>query len=285
MTEEVDLTGSAETMLATLYGRALDAAAAHPVLGDPTARAVAARIDYDYRRLGMGPQAATSVAMRAKLLDRWTREFLHRCPDATVLHLGCGLDDRVERIDPGPGVRWFDVDQPEVIALRERLYRPRAGHRALAASVTEPGWLAEVPADLPALVVAEGLTMYLPTSAGPLLLRRLVGHFPRGELAFDTCSRLGVRLSRLDPRLRRTGAHLGWGVDDPTDLEREVPGLRLLTSATARDVAEPADLARTPRAFRWQIAVLGRLPLVRRMGHVARFAFGPPARPGSGRPR
>jgi hypothetical protein len=30
-------------------------------------------------------------------------------PVATVLHLGCGLDSRVFRIDPPPTVRWFDA--------------------------------------------------------------------------------------------------------------------------------------------------------------------------------
>lgn len=279
MAEKVDFTGAAETMLGTLYGRALDAAAAHPVLDDPTAAGVAARIDYDYGRLGVGPLMATSVAVRAKLIDRWTREFLDANSVATVLHLGCGLDGRVERIQPGPGVGWFDVDQPEVIALRERLYPSRTGHRALAASVTDLDWLAEVPRGRPALVVAEGLTMYLPTSVGPPLLRRLTGHFPGGEMAFDTYSRPAVRLSSLNPALRRTGARLGWGVDDPRELEREVPGLRLLTAATAADVAEPADLAHAPWVYRVQTAVFGSLPVLRRMWHVARFAFGKPGEP------
>jgi O-methyltransferase involved in polyketide biosynthesis len=43
-------------------------------------------------------------------------------PDAVVLHLACGLDSRVLRIDPGPTVAWFDLDQEPVIDLRRRLY-------------------------------------------------------------------------------------------------------------------------------------------------------------------
>lgn len=272
---EVALSGAAETLLATLYGRAVDARSAHPVLADPAAVAVSAKLDYDFGRLGIRPSSAVGIAMRAKVLDRWTREFLGDHPDATVLHLGCGLDSRVQRIDPGPGVRWFDVDRPEVIALRERLYEPvPGGYRTIGASVTDEGWLSGVPRDLPALVVAEGLTMYLPTAEGPALLRRLVRHFPRGEIAFDTYSRLGVRLTRRMPVLRRTGARLDWGIDDPKALEKEVPGLRLVTALGAFASADPADLAHASAAFRLEVAVLGRLPWFRDIGHLARFAFG-----------
>lgn len=101
----IELHGAAETLLATLYGRAIDARSPHPVLGDRTAAEVLEKIDYDFRRLGLAHSSAIGVALRARYLDRWTRDFLAEHPGATVLHLGCGLDSRVQRIDPGPGVR------------------------------------------------------------------------------------------------------------------------------------------------------------------------------------
>jgi len=272
--ERVALTGAAATLLGTLHARALDARSAHPVLGDRTAVEAVARLDYDFGRLRVRPSDAIGVAIRAKLLDRWTREFLAAHPAATVLHLGCGLDTRAERVDPGPDVRWFDVDQPEVIALRERLYAARPGHRAIGASVTDPSWLGEVPRDRPALVVAEGLTMYLPAAEGPPLLRRLVGHLGRGQLAFDSYSPLGVRLQRFIPLLRRTGARLSWGIADPAALPRAVPGLRVVSVLRPFDAPDPADLARAPAVFRLQYAVLGRVPGLRDVGHISRYAFG-----------
>lgn len=112
-----------------MYGRALDAHSTHPVLADPTAIDVVGKLEYDFGRLGLRSSDGIAIAMRAKLLDRWTREFLALHPDATVVHLGCGLDSRVQRIDPGPGVRWFDVDQPQVIELREQVYPARSLRR------------------------------------------------------------------------------------------------------------------------------------------------------------
>ena len=39
-----------------------------------------------------------------------------------VLCLGCGMDSRPHRLDL-PGVAWFEVDVPEVLALKEELLR------------------------------------------------------------------------------------------------------------------------------------------------------------------
>ncbi len=270
----MDLRGAAATMLATLYGRALDARSPHPVLGDAAADRAVAALDHDWSRVGVRPRDALIIAMRAKLLDRWTREFLARHPDAVVLHLGCGLDSRFERVAPGPGVLWLDVDRPEVVALHGQVFPESPGRRTVAASVLDPSWLAGVPRDRPAFVVAEGLTMYLPATAGPALLRRLVAHLRSGGMAFDSYSRPGVRLSRAMPVLRRAGARLDWGIDDPHEPERLVPGLRLVEGLPTLRIPEPADLARAPRSFRWQFAVLARTPLLRDAGHIARYEFG-----------
>jgi O-methyltransferase involved in polyketide biosynthesis len=146
----------------------------------------------------------------------------------TVLHLGCGLDARVFRVDPGPGVRWVDVDLPDVIALREKLYPKRAGHQRIGTSVTDLAWLDAIPGDRPVLVVAEGLTMYLPHEDGIALFRRITEQFPSGQVAFDGYSAAMVRLVSRLASVRGAKVKLVWGVDDPTDLEKEVPRLRLV---------------------------------------------------------
>src|SRR6266568_494591 len=153
-------------MLGTLYGRALESRSANPILRDELAERVIRLIDYDFSRLGVNPVVATSIALRARQFDRWTAAFVAQHPDADVLHLGCGLDSRVYRVDPPPTVSWFDVDYPEVIELRQRLYPQRPAYAMLGASVLDPNWLDGVPTDRPTLIVAEGLSMYLPEREG-----------------------------------------------------------------------------------------------------------------------
>jgi len=103
---------------------------------------------------------------------------------------------RVPRGPPPLTVRWFDVDYPEVIDLRWQLYPERPGYRMVGSSLLEPGWLQEIPGDLPAMVVAEGVMMYLPASEAGPLLARLADHFPSGRMAFDALSRAGARNGR-----------------------------------------------------------------------------------------
>ncbi|WP_245997533.1 class I SAM-dependent methyltransferase [Nocardia pseudobrasiliensis] len=200
-----------------------------PVLGDDAA--AVDRIDYDWARMHRAMRPGTNqwvVALRAAQLDAWCAEFLGRHPDAVVLHLGCGMDTRAFRLRPPREVRWFDVDQPGVVALRRKLYSDGDGYRMIGSSVTDAGWLEQTPTDRPALIVAEGLLMYLRESEVRALLRRLTDRFPQGEMLFDTLSPMGPRLSKLF-----TKGIVTWGIRDGHDLERWNPRLRLLDRRSA----------------------------------------------------
>ncbi|MFD0204819.1 MULTISPECIES: class I SAM-dependent methyltransferase [Saccharothrix] len=268
---EVDLTGAPETMLATLYARALDARARQPILGDTAALDAVSRIEYDFPRTGITASTAAGVAMRAKLLDDWTADFLARHPSATVLHLACGLDTRAQRMAFGPGVRWVDVDLPSVAVLRERLLDvPGGDYRLVHASVTDARWWAEVPADRPVVAVFEGLTMYLTGDEVRGLVRRVTGRFGRGELLFDVYGSFGIRLQKLVPAVRRAGATLHWGLDDPAVVESWHEGLRCVDAV--RSVELP-QIAAEPLSGRVPMWVMARLPKVRDVGRVLRYRF------------
>lgn len=257
-------------MLATLYGRALDARSTEPVLGDTYAAELVERIDYDFDRMRVDPGRAATIAARARHLDRWTGEFLARHEAATVLHLGCGLDARVDRVAPGPDVRWYDVDHPGVIDVRRRLYPEVAGRHTVGASLDEVGWLDEIPADLPTLVVAEGLVMYLSTDEVVRLFATVVDRFPGGEVAFDAFSRLGIRLQKLNRQVQTAGATLHWGIDDHTELERAVPRLRCVDELSAFDAP---DIDRLPGRYRRMARVTWLLPPLHRMARYLRYTY------------
>jgi O-methyltransferase involved in polyketide biosynthesis len=259
-------------MLATLYAKALDADAPHSILSDHYAKAAVARIEYDWETTTIDARRAPSVAVRSAHFDNWTRQFLAVHSEAVVLHVGCGLDARVYRLDPDAGVLWFDIDYPDVIAVRERVYADRTNCRMLPASVTDPSWLAEIPTDGPVLLLGEGLTMYLTKDDGLALLRRVVDRFDSGEVQFDAFSRFGIRMQWINAVVRRSGSKLRWGIDGPGDILGAVPGLRLLTCESAFD-SNTWDLV--PPPFRGLGRAMAAVPALRNMSQYHRYAFGP----------
>jgi methyltransferase (TIGR00027 family) len=257
-------------MLATLYAKALDADAERPILADEYAKTAVAQIDYDWAKTTITPRRAPSVAVRTAHFDNWARQFLAVHDEAVVLHVGCGLDARVYRLNPGPGVRWYDVDYPDVIELRQRVYPERTNYQLLPTSVTDPSWLGAIPADRPTLFLAEGLTMYLTRDDGLALLRRVVDRSPSGELQFDSFSSLGIRMQVINSVVRRSGSKLHWAIDQPADILDSVAGVRLLAWESVFD-SDTFDLV-SPGVRR-----LGRamavVPALRTMAQYHRYAF------------
>ncbi|HYV45052.1 MAG TPA: class I SAM-dependent methyltransferase [Myxococcaceae bacterium] len=273
-TGKIRLTKEKETYLATLYGKALDARAPRPILGDHFAAEAVDRIDHDFRKLKLPRGGAISLPIRALHLDGWTRAFLGKHPESTVLHLGCGLDTRVFRIDPGPEVRWFDVDFPDVIALREKLYPERAGYQRIGTSVTDLAWLDAVPGDKPVMVIGEGLFMYLPEPDGLALLRRIAEKFPSGELIFDAYSRSMIRLVSRLAAVRGAKVELVWGVADPHDLERAVPRLRLAEDVPFLTMPELMSRMAKSRVQQVLNRWFARRAFVRKLVRHLRYEFG-----------
>jgi O-methyltransferase involved in polyketide biosynthesis len=269
--EKVAFTEEKATMLATLYGRALDSREADPILGDRAADEAVRQIDYDFARLGITRDSAASVALRAKPIDEWAADYLSKHPDAIVLHLGCGMDTRFQRLAPPGTVHWYDVDYPEVVELREKLYPAAPNHTNIGTSVTDFAWLDQVPSDRPALIVAEGLTMYLTPETGNELVRRLVAKFPSGELICDVFSRLGIKAQKLNTPVRRAKATLHWGIDDPRELERH--GLDLMSSLDAAHWSTPAVTARLRPVTRFQLRMLKYVPALARTANIVRYRF------------
>ncbi|MBL1100308.1 class I SAM-dependent methyltransferase [Streptomyces coffeae] len=269
--EKITLSGTQETMLATLYARAVDSRSPDTVLGDTAAQAAVERIAYDFGKTGMTATTAVGVALRAKQLDDWTTAFLAEHQKATVLHLACGLDTRVQRLDPPSSVHWIDVDFPDVVELRRRLLpEPSGDYEMVASSVTDEAWLSEVPDDRPTVAVFEGLTMYLTKDEGKRLIQRITGRFPSGQLLFDCYGSLGIKLQKCVPAVRNAGATLHWGLDDPYELEGWHDGLSCLDAVRSVDMP---GLEKMPSTGRMSMKVMAHLPGFRDVGRILRYRF------------
>ena len=233
--DKIKFTKEKETMLMTLSGRAIQSQWKNPILRDPWAEEAMRHIDYDLSKQLTGVASwsmwkdigPTIIATRAATFDLLTTRFLADHPDATVLHVGCGMDSRVFRIDPPAGVQWFDVDYPDVIALRHQLFPERnAAYHMIGAQLDDLRWMDDVPRDKPGLLIAEGVLMYLSEAEVKALLNAVVDHFPGGQMIFDVVH--PFILKRAGSNVGSTGATYKWSLDDPQDIKQLEPKLELI---------------------------------------------------------
>jgi O-methyltransferase involved in polyketide biosynthesis len=242
------LEGISETLLMTLLVRARESQRPHPMLKDDLAVAMVNQIQCDFRYLRMQRHDEIAVIMRLQKFDNHIRAFLVSNPDAVVVHIGCGLDTRFERVDNGQ-VKWFDLDLPDVIALRKSLI-PEQGSRyhSLAVSVFEDGWLKEISRykRRAFLFIAEGVLPYFEETQVKSLVRKLCEHFPGCELVCDAHTPFVIWVDNLQLAYSKVKARLHWSIKNGKDLEGWAEGIKLLDEWNYYD-----DDDSPLKAFRW----------------------------------
>jgi O-methyltransferase involved in polyketide biosynthesis len=183
---KVALGGVPETMLLTLYHRAIEARRPDALLHDPRAVALVDAIDYPFElRFGRGDLGSgQGQALRVRCFDQAVEDFLASHPDGTVVALGEGLETQFWRVDNGR-VRWLTVDLPETVQVRRRLLPAEPRMRTLACSALDRRWMDEVDTSRGVLVTAQGLLMYLQPAEVHRLVAACAQRFAGGALLFD----------------------------------------------------------------------------------------------------
>jgi methyltransferase (TIGR00027 family) len=238
------LSGVAETSLITLYIRAIESQRPDALFKDERAEALVRQLDQEslQKTLALTDDfSRVAVILKGREFDRFAQDFLRRHPDAVVVHIGCGLDTRFERVDNGR-VEWYDLDLPDVIELRRKLIGGEGvRYHLLACSVLDSAWLDTVSVHQPRpfLFLAEGVFMYFEGAQVKSLVLMLRDHFPGAELVFDAYSPF-MRWAH-NRRVTRTGigSHLHWSLKRPQDIERWRDGIRLLDEQYPFQAPEP----------------------------------------------
>jgi O-methyltransferase involved in polyketide biosynthesis len=222
-----------ETMLATLYIRALETQRPDALLRDEKAVALVTQFAPAFeriKRIRMDEEDRVAIVLRNREIDNLARDFLARRTRPAVVHLGCGLDARFNRVDDGR-LDWYDLDVPQVIELRQKLLGtegPR--HHLLACSAFDHTWFSAVGSatDRALLFIAEGVFQYFRGEQVKSLVVALRKRFPGAELVLDAFSPFIVRANNLRMRLSRMGVRYHWGLRNGRDIEHWAEGIRLL---------------------------------------------------------
>lgn len=239
-----NLSGVAETLLIPLYIRAIESQRPDALLKDEKAVALVTHMAADFSRikqLKIGEDDQVALVLRNREFDHYARDFLARYPEAVVVHIGCGLDARFERVDNGR-VEWYDLDLPEVIELRRKFIGGEgARYHLLACSVFDSAWLNTVSSQRqsPFLFLAEGVLMYFEEAQVKWLVLTLREHFPGAELVCDAFSPFLVWMNNLRMARTKIGVRYYWGLKRGKELESWGDGIRLLDEWFPFDRPEP----------------------------------------------
>ena len=227
----LDLAGVPATALLTLHSRAAAAGPPIPMLNDPLAVGLVARIAFDF--VGTFGQPHRNIAIRARYCDDLIRAFLRRHPAGTIVALGEGLETQLWRVDNGR-LRWFSVDLPEIITARRALLPRHDRNGLITCSAFDPDWFDAVAKNAPLFVTAAGLFPYFERRQVTALLRTLVRRFPGGELFFDTVPEWFARKTRqgfqLTPRYCVPPMPFGLDLGALDAFVADIPGLRVLAA-------------------------------------------------------
>lgn len=264
------LSGISETLLLPLYTRALESQRPDALLRDEQAVGMVGQIDYDFARIRLQGHDAIALIMRVKKFDGYVHDFLAHSPDGVVIHIGCGLDTRFERVDNGR-VEWFDLDMPDVLALRQVLIRNECGrYHLLATSVFEYGWMDEVSTfkPRPFMFLAEGVLPYFEEAQIRSLFLKLRERFPGCELVCDAHTPFAIWANNLQlAYITRVGARLHWRLKHGRDVEAWGDGISMLEEWFYFDSAEPRM-----QVYRW----MKFLPFLGRSTGIFKYRLGLP---------
>lgn len=205
-----------KTLYIPLYGKEL-VSRRGILLDDPRAEEIWEKEGFPLKGKASSKWLAFSMAMRAKVFDCWVQKKLAEFPDAAVLHMGCGLDSRCRRIGEISGM-WYDMDFPAVISARKNWFVESEHYRMLSGNVLELNWKEAIPAGGTAIVVMEGISMYLPAQELEGLMKALKDHFDRVLLLMDCYSTFAAKASKYKNPINSVGVATVYGMDHPEAL-------------------------------------------------------------------
>jgi len=205
------------TLFIPLYGKAM--MSREGIFPDGTAERIFSSVDYDFSKVDQSRKLAIYMAMRAAHYDRMVEEYARKHPEGIIIQLGVGLDSRVNRVKVD--LPWYDLDFPEVIALRRDYYPESGRYHLIAAPALPADWLAGIPQHRHALIIAEGLSMYLSEKDMRALITAFRAHFDEAEFVFDAYSPLAAKLSKFKNPINAVDAKMDVAMDDPALLTGE----------------------------------------------------------------
>lgn len=211
-----------KTLYIPLYGKS-KVSRQGIIINDPSAEKIWDAESFEVKGRSKSKWLAYNMAMRARVFDDWTDSILAVNPSALVLHIGCGLDSRCKRVRNGYK-NWYDCDFPDVIEIRRKYYEESDNYHMTALDASKPEQVNTLPESDEAVVVFEGISMYLPAGQLNAFFGALEAKYPKLHVLIDVYTTFGVKASKYKNPVSDVGVTTLYGIDD---ISAVTDGLRL----------------------------------------------------------
>jgi methyltransferase (TIGR00027 family) len=207
------------------YVRALESARPDALFHDAFAQRLAGEAgEAIAREIGTVDLIAGSLAVRTAVMDELILETVRQNQVDLVLNLAAGLDARPWRLPLPGGLRWIDVDLPDVLEFKAGVIGPertRCEYESLPANVLESGARDRVFQRCSGagrvLVVTEGLLVYLSPAQVRVLARALLQQVSIRWWLTDLTGPRALEMLRREWGPRFPGARFQFGPADSAD--------------------------------------------------------------------
>ena len=160
------------------------------------------------------------MGIRSAVFDEWLKQQMADASDAVVIHIGCGMDSRIIRVG-NENHKWYDVDFSEVIEERKRYYAETDTYKMIAGDARDGKWMTTIKENKAAIVVMEGVSMYLTVDEIRRLTDRLCAHFEKLALLMDSYTSFAAKMSKRRNPINDVGVTEVYGIDEPKEYQTD----------------------------------------------------------------
>lgn len=205
-----------QTLFIPLYGKAM-VSKKGIILEDKKAEDIWDQEGFPIKGKMKSKWLAYYMAMRSRVFDDWTAELLQKHPGAVVLHIGCGLDSRCLRVSAN-GSEWIDADFPEVIEVRKKHFRETGTYHMVGLDASKEDELEALPDSPCAVVILEGISMYLTNLEKKMLFTGLRNKYKEVHILMDVYTEWAAKASKYKNPINDVGVTAVYGIDDVAGL-------------------------------------------------------------------
>ncbi len=220
--KNVDVTGVPETMIQTLYARAKETKNSNAKIKDEIAVEIVEKLNYDFSKADQDKTMRYGVIARTIVLDRMVEQYLKMHRNTIVVDIACGLDTRCYRMK-GNYLRWYNLDLPETIKIRNHFLEENGPIYQIAKSAMDTTYIEDISYQgEDVLVIIEGLTMYLCEADIRQMFSIIENAFQKVTVMVETMSPFVVKHVK-EKSIEGSHAKFTWGVKNGTKLQQVLP--------------------------------------------------------------